>query len=355
MPRGDDDEYDDSNRAFLQAFMARTTMTITEAKPVLAAILSVKDSETITAETITEEDLHNYISATNTAISPFDYEIRSIQPQTELEVPSSSQQDAAANSTEIPDRIFALVNTTSDAMTQLATTFSADEIAFVKRVLDAMFETYNTRRCEAMVISSMQALQLAKASSSDASRRESQLQGTQPGTPGGGSGGGGAAQSLTMTQAETMLKQLVEQGWLEKSRKGYYRVSPRGLMELRGWLVATYNEEVEGIRKIKFCAACKEIITVGQRCEDRDCLGRLHDHCIRRFFRMQKAETCPACSKPWSGDKFVGERAITRAEDPAAQRRRRRTSNTQPQAEAGPSTQVTIPAPDFDEDEGVSE
>jgi hypothetical protein len=33
--------YNDSNRAFLQAFMARSTMTFAEAKPVLAAIFSV--------------------------------------------------------------------------------------------------------------------------------------------------------------------------------------------------------------------------------------------------------------------------------------------------------------------------
>jgi hypothetical protein len=33
-------DYDDRNRAFLQAFMARSTMTFEEAQPVLAAILS---------------------------------------------------------------------------------------------------------------------------------------------------------------------------------------------------------------------------------------------------------------------------------------------------------------------------
>jgi hypothetical protein len=32
--------YNDSNRAFLQAFMARSTMTFDEARPVLAAIFS---------------------------------------------------------------------------------------------------------------------------------------------------------------------------------------------------------------------------------------------------------------------------------------------------------------------------
>lgn len=156
-----------------------------------------------------------------------------------------------------PERVYALVNTTSDALTQLATTYTADEIAFVKRVLDTMFGTNNTRRSEAMVVSAIQATQLARVSGADAaSRRESggATQQTQ----------GGVAQSLSMSQAETVMRQLVEDGWLEKSRKGFYALSPRGLMELRGWLVATYNDEGEDGRrmnKIKFCAACRDIIT----------------------------------------------------------------------------------------------
>lgn len=151
------------------------------------------------------------------------------------------------------NRVYALVNTTSDPLTQLATTYTADEIAFVKRILDAMFDTYNTRRSEAMVVTGMQAVQLAKVSSAD--RRESAAM-QQP--------QGGAAQSLTMQQAESVMKRLLDEGWLEKTRKGFYSLSPRALMELRGWLVATYNEEDdEGrrINKIKFCAACMDIIT----------------------------------------------------------------------------------------------
>lgn len=151
------------------------------------------------------------------------------------------------------------MNTISDPLTQLATTYSPDEIAFVKRLLDAMFETNNTRISEAMVVSGMQAMQLARVSSADAgvSRRESM--GTGTGTQ------GGTVQSLTMSQAETVMQQLVEEGWMEKSRKGFYGLSPRGLMELRGWLVATYNDETDDGRraeKVKFCAACRDIITV---------------------------------------------------------------------------------------------
>ncbi|GAQ05112.1 hypothetical protein ALT_2433 [Aspergillus lentulus] len=239
--------YNDSNRAFLQAFMARSTMTLEEARPVLAAIFSAHGGQPVSPDDVSQEDLDSYIDAANAAISPFDLEIRSTLRQLQI--------DQQVNGATQAERVYALVNTTSDPLMQLATTYSADEIAFIKRVLDAIFDTYNTRRCEAMVVSGIQAMQLAKASS-DSSRRESQAatQQTQ----------GGAAQSLTMSQAETVLKQLVEEGWLEKSRKGFYSLSPRGLIELRGWLIATYNENEEGRRvdKIKFCAACKDIITV---------------------------------------------------------------------------------------------
>lgn len=39
--------YNDSNRAFLQAFMARSTLTFDEAKPVLAAIFTAHGSSNI--------------------------------------------------------------------------------------------------------------------------------------------------------------------------------------------------------------------------------------------------------------------------------------------------------------------
>lgn len=202
------------------------------------------ERETVSPEDVSEEDLASYIAAANTAISPFDLEIRSSLRQTQT------------NEQTTPERVYALVNTTSDPLTQLATIYTADEIGFIKRLLDAMFETNNTRLSEAMVVSGMQATQLARVSSADANRRQS---GTQQQTQ------GGAAQSLSMSQAETILQQLVEDGWLEKSRKGFYSLSPRGLMELRGWLVATYNDEHDEDRradKIKFCAACRDIITV---------------------------------------------------------------------------------------------
>jgi hypothetical protein len=195
-----------------------------------------------------EDQFSDFISAANTAVSPFDLEIRSSLPQ----VLESAQQEAPATP---PKRVYALVNTTSDPLTQLATTYSPDEIAFLKRLLDYMFIKNNTRLCEGMAVTQMQAVQLHKAPSSE--RQSTSNEPTQTQTA--------AVQSLRMTQAETMIIHLIEEGWLQKSRKGFLSLTPRALMELRGWLVLTYNDEgFDGrpVERIKFCAACKDIITI---------------------------------------------------------------------------------------------
>ncbi len=125
-----------------------------------------------------------------------------------------------------------------------------------------MFETHNGRGGEICAVTSMQAVRLHKNPNTGA--RES-LGGGED-----GQGGGGGGQGLTMVQAERLLKALVEEGWFEKSKAGFFTLSPRGLMELRGWLLETYNgnaeenDDGEGRRgdRVKLCFACKEIITI---------------------------------------------------------------------------------------------
>lgn len=186
---------------------------------------------------VTEAIFNSYISAANQAISSFDLEIRSTEHQTSRV------------------RTYALINSTDDPITQLATSHSADEISYVKRVLDAMFETYNTARKEIMAITSKQAMRLNKAPVASPGERQN-----------GSNTPGSANQGLTMVQAEKLLKALVEEGWFELSEKSFYSLSPRALMELRGWLIDTYNDddddEPERVMRIKFCFACKEIITM---------------------------------------------------------------------------------------------
>lgn len=143
---------------------------------------------------------------------------------------------------------------------------SADEINYVKRVLDAMFETHNTRRREIMAIKGQNAINLHRPN-----RNQQSGAATNGATQNGEGLQGAVGQGLTISQAERMLDSLVDEGWFERSTKGYYSLTPRSLMELRLWLLETYNEpqgededeENEGrSERIKLCQACKEIVTI---------------------------------------------------------------------------------------------
>jgi hypothetical protein len=235
----------------------------------------------------------SYISAAADALSPFDYEIRSTKHQLSNE------------------QIWALVNSTSDPLTQLATAFSTEEMFYIKRILDAMFETFNTKGREVMAITSQQAI------------HSSLIKGA-----GRQSMGGDDLQTVdngvTREGAERVLANLVAQGWFERSRKGYYSLTPRALLELRGWLLETYNDpdEPEEWQPIKNCEACKGIITVGERCPRRDCSVRLHGTCQTAYWNSRRNKKCPKCETEWDGRHFVGERVITQTEDNLREKRK---------------------------------
>ena len=121
------------------------------------------------------------------------------------------------------------------------------------------------------------------------------------------------------------MENMVAEGWFELSTRGFYTLSPRALMELRGWLQETYNDQPadedddeddeEPHEKIKFCQACRDIVTMGQRCPDLGCTARLHNHCVRTLFRAQGgSEECPKCKTPWREQPPpVGEKAAKAA------------------------------------------
>jgi hypothetical protein len=252
---------------------------------------------------ITTPYITSTIQTVNARLAPLDYEIRSMRDQ------------VSKNLT------YALVNTTSDAMVQLATTFSPDAISYIKRLLDEMFERNNTRNREIMAVASIKAKDLAKAPR----QQQSQIQGDDEDDE-------AAIQAvprdngLKISEAESVLAQLVEQSFLQKSRNGYYSLAPRSLMELRSYLKETYNEPAdpedpgyEPVIRIRDCEGCREIVTVGQRCPHRDCGVRLHDGCAQQYFRARRGnKECPSCRTEWSGNHFVGEKAVQNRSNGAA-------------------------------------
>ncbi|KAI5356939.1 putative non-structural maintenance of chromosomes element 1, Zinc finger, RING/FYVE/PHD-type [Septoria linicola] len=333
---GDDGStYGNTHRAFLQALLTRQTITFEEAKPLISAIRTATTPERPhLPEDVTQEEFEDYLQRVNDALNPFDFEIRSSYHQVTHE------------------RIHALVNTTSDALTQMATIHSPDEIAFVKRVLDAMFDTYNTPRQEIMAIQTYQARKLAKAPG-DVDRRDS------------GQNGNTQTQSrnasLTQSQVESLLECLEQEGWFERTEiqsrservTVWYTLTQRALMELQQWLVDAYNEEPEEgeeeepHQKIKFCKACAGIVTVGQRCPNMSCNVRLHDNCVGKMFRAQRdSETCPTCKTEWHDAPPVGIEAAK--EQPRGGAGRRATNGT---ASGGRRSSAAHASTRHDEDE----
>lgn len=290
-------QWNDGNRAFVQAFMARGSMTLKQAKPILAAIFSAeRGGEFIDPADVTLADFRSYLAAASSVLSPFDYEIRSTEHQVSK------------------DRIYAFVNSTSDPLTQLATIRTPDELSYIKRLLDAMFEKYNSPRAEVMGVTSMQALKEARAP-----RQDRQI------VADGGDTQAAVDKGLTNTQAERLLASIVAEGWFERSKEGWYTLSARALLELRSWLIATYNDpdlEDGEWQRIKNCEACKNIITIGQRCSELDCNIRLHDICHSAYWKTRREKKCPRCETEWDGRRWVGEKAITTTEAYLTGRRR---------------------------------
>ena len=89
-------DYTDANRAFLQAFLARSVLTLDTAKPIIAACSSFQERRERLPEDVTVEDLNYYIADANRRLSPLDLEIRSTFHQ------------------QTRERVYAIVNTTRD-------------------------------------------------------------------------------------------------------------------------------------------------------------------------------------------------------------------------------------------------
>ncbi|OAA81078.1 Nse1 non-SMC component of SMC5-6 complex [Akanthomyces lecanii RCEF 1005] len=294
-------QYGNTNRAFLQAMLGRSSMTFRESRSVIAAILNAEnDGDQVRPEQVTEEMFDKLMGTAREAASLFDYEIRRTQHQVTKE------------------RVYAFVNTASDPQTQLATTFTHDELAFVKRALEAMFDKYNTPRMEVIALTDMQAVKLARPNRRESAVNRSEDEPTQSQAT--------VDRGLKHSEVETVLENLVGGGWFEKSREGFYSLTPRALLELRPWLLGTFNypdaEEGEW-QRIKFCEACKDIVTVGVRCAEPDCIVRVHDICEEAFWRTRRDKKCPRCSREWAGKLYVGERAVTSTQ--AYQRGRRQS------------------------------
>src|SRR4051812_47567981 len=98
--------YNDTNRSFLQAIMARGTLTFAEGQRILAEIQSAAEGGPVEVESVTQADFDRYVRTAREAVSFLDYDILNMQHQ--------SRGDG--------ERVWAFVNAHSDPVTQMATT-----------------------------------------------------------------------------------------------------------------------------------------------------------------------------------------------------------------------------------------
>jgi hypothetical protein len=169
-----------------------------------------------------------------------------------------------------------------------------------------MFDTLNTKRREIMAVTSMQAMETKIRKASNRQSLGEATQSTQSSDKG-----------LSQGEAEKLLANLVKETWLERSAEGFYTLSPRALMELRSWLVESYNDSDDPTQwqRIKFCEACKEVVTIGQRCAERECNVRLHNICTAAFWNSRPGKKCPKCETAWDGKHYVGQKVVTSTEE----------------------------------------
>jgi len=287
--------YNDGHRLFLQSIMAHGSITFSQAQTIAARISSSLGTVQTPEETPLEA-IEHIVNTVGRAIALHDYQIRT----------SIDQRTG--------ERVWAWVNTQSDPATQMATTLTPDELSFVKRVLDAIFDTYNSQRMEKMCVTKAEVLKLShpprnrpRPSSDAASSGADPAALAQQMAP-------SADKGLRHSDVERVIRDLISGGWFEQSKEKFLTLSPRGLMELQNWLFASYNDPdvaEGGWQRIKKCEQCKEIVSWGQRCSVWTCIVRLHDGCADKLWQARRNHTCPRCNTEWSGDKFVGERAIT--------------------------------------------
>jgi hypothetical protein len=245
---------DAKHQGLLQAFMARRVMSTDEVIETWTRLSGREDA-------VSRLEAEAAIAECNIQLINFDLEIRPIRDQ--------------KNGHEL----FAFINTVSDDPMQLGTLHNPDEIKFIRVMLEEMFDKNNeVESAEIMAITATQAVNLK-------SRQKDEIK-------------------LSAKEINSLLDDLVANGWLRLSENKYYNLTPRAVAELQPYLLETFNGDEED--KIHTCNQCSNIVVIGDRCSNQECNVYLHRYCQRA---VENGMPCPKCRRAWSNVLHVGEEA----------------------------------------------
>ncbi|KZV86559.1 hypothetical protein EXIGLDRAFT_223799 [Exidia glandulosa HHB12029] len=262
----------DATKLFIQGFMARRIMSDRVArllyKKCCAAVTACMPGQEPCPWS--EERFNQLIEAVSTKLNPLDLQVaNTIDDQTGR-------------------KMWLILNMKGDELAQLATEYSAAEIAFFKQLIEEIVTAPN----ESYSISSIHALK--------------QLKFAKVGN-----------KTITRAQGEVLLSSFVANGWLTKSARGRYMLGTRARMELEQYLLNNF----EDLSADQECVICTALVFSGVRCTTTACKARLHKHCYENIQR--RAETrngkldCPSCRSDWTGKTLrkVGEEAAGANDD----------------------------------------
>ncbi|KAI0831418.1 Nse1 non-SMC component of SMC5-6 complex-domain-containing protein [Trametes gibbosa] len=286
----------DVQRLFLQAILSRRILSQKLAAKIWEKCIDAVKEANETLDIPYRADRNswdNFVTSVNEALNPLDLEFAHLHDEV------------------TGKEMYAVVNRKGDEIAQMATEYSATEIAYFKAVLEQIMLAPSESFC----VSSLAALREVNSLKAN----------------------------MTKSQAETTLGSFVARGWLLKSkcvpphpsfptynvmrasdyRLGRYSLSTRTILELQTYLRNTYESEVLD------CTICMELVTRGIACYTNQCKTRMHTHCFNNYKRRH--HLCPTCNQSWSEGNLnklrpVGEAAYREGQDHNRRRMRRRSS-----------------------------
>ncbi|KAK7043597.1 hypothetical protein VNI00_008208 [Paramarasmius palmivorus] len=260
----------DVQRLFLQAILSRGILSEDLARIIwqqcIKGVKAVDDTVSI-AYNNTDASWESFIANVNTSLNDLELEFKDIMDELSGK------------------KLYALVNRKDDDLAQMATDFTPNEIVFFKAIVEQIM----LARKESYSLSSLAALQEVTALKDKV--------------------------KMTKAQAECVLASFVTKGWLLKSKRGRYSLSPRTILELAPYLKATYPDE------ILECQLCLQMLTKGVACPRTNCKTRMHFSCFRTYRNQdrQRGKQCSTCKIDWPQEAEdmtpVGEAAVRDGED----------------------------------------
>ncbi|KXJ21232.1 non-structural maintenance of chromosomes element 1 homolog [Exaiptasia diaphana] len=225
----------DSHRLFLRTLMTRPFLPEREVKRVYQQCCEAFD------EDYSSDQFQPFLAKVNKIIQPLFLEVKA----------GVSENEGI--------KYYALINTTEDEHSKMATDYTPNDIAFFKKAIDLIINSDDGS------VSSMDLMNVA----SDLEKK------------------------MLCTYAEKLLKRLVDDKWLTES-SGIYYLGGRAMIDIDQYLKREYKDDLSN------CMMCDLSAIQSQMCQH--CQEKLHKHCAAKYFNGRAQRTCPNpnCGAQWT-------------------------------------------------------